>query len=152
MARLADEEGCCSTSPAAASCTSRSRAGVPADVVHVHGNNKSVDELRAAIEAGVRHVVVDSFDELDRLDALHADGAAGAGRAAARSRPASTPTPTSTSPPARTTRSSASTWRNGDAARAVDRARRSPSVELVGLHCHIGSNVFAADSFAGRPR
>ena len=37
---------------------------------------------------------------------------------------------------------------NGDALRAVDRARRSPSVELVGVHCHIGSNVFEASSFA----
>ena len=37
---------------------------------------------------------------------------------------------------------------NGDALRAVDRARRSTSVELVGVHCHIGSNVFEASSFA----
>ena len=37
---------------------------------------------------------------------------------------------------------------NGDALRAVDRARRSASVELVGLHCHIGSNVFEASTFA----
>jgi diaminopimelate decarboxylase len=37
---------------------------------------------------------------------------------------------------------------NGDATRAVERARSSASVELVGLHCHIGSNVFAAASFA----
>ncbi len=50
-------------------------AGVPADACTLHGNNKSVDELRAAIEAGVRHIVVDSFDELDRLDALHGAGA-----------------------------------------------------------------------------
>jgi diaminopimelate decarboxylase len=37
---------------------------------------------------------------------------------------------------------------NGDAHRAVDRARRSSSVNLVGVHCHIGSNVFDASSFA----
>ena len=37
---------------------------------------------------------------------------------------------------------------NGDAARAVDRARDSASVNLVGLHCHVGSNVFAAGFFA----
>ena len=36
----------------------------------------------------------------------------------------------------------------GDAARAVARAQRSSAVELIGLHCHIGSNVFAASSFA----
>jgi diaminopimelate decarboxylase len=37
---------------------------------------------------------------------------------------------------------------NGDALKAVDRARQSTSVELVGVHCHIGSNVFKASSFA----
>jgi diaminopimelate decarboxylase len=37
---------------------------------------------------------------------------------------------------------------NGDALRAVDHARRSSAMELVGLHCHIGSNVFEASSFA----
>jgi diaminopimelate decarboxylase len=37
---------------------------------------------------------------------------------------------------------------NGDAMRAVERARRSTAMHLVGLHCHIGSNVFAASSFA----
>ena len=47
-------------------------AGVPADRLVLHGNNKSPDELRAAIDAGVGRIVVDSFDELDRLDALGA--------------------------------------------------------------------------------
>jgi diaminopimelate decarboxylase len=49
-------------------------AGVPADRLVVHGNNKSMDELRQALSARVHHVVVDSFDELDRLDILHAEG------------------------------------------------------------------------------
>jgi diaminopimelate decarboxylase len=34
----------------------------------LHGNNKSVGELTMAIEAGVGRIVVDSFDELDRLE------------------------------------------------------------------------------------
>ena len=37
---------------------------------------------------------------------------------------------------------------NGDATRAIERLRRSPAVDLVGVHCHIGSNVFAASNFA----
>ena len=48
---------------------------MPASACTLHGNNKSIAELRMAVEAGVRYVVVDSFDELDRLDALHAAGA-----------------------------------------------------------------------------
>jgi diaminopimelate decarboxylase len=36
---------------------------------------------------------------------------------------------------------------NGDARKAAQRAKDSPSVQLVGIHCHIGSNVFAAENF-----
>ncbi len=55
-------------------------AGVPPDRLVVHGNNKSVDELRVALAEGAGRIVVDSFDELDRLEALaegvgQADGA-----------------------------------------------------------------------------
>ena len=45
-------------------------AGVPADRLVLHGNNKSMGELREAVAAGVGRIVVDSFDELDRLDSL----------------------------------------------------------------------------------
>ena len=43
-------------------------AGVPAKACVMHGNNKTTEELRTAIVAGVRHIVIDSFDEMDRLD------------------------------------------------------------------------------------
>jgi diaminopimelate decarboxylase len=36
----------------------------------LHGNNKSVDELTAAVKAGVGHVVLDSMTEIERLDAI----------------------------------------------------------------------------------
>ena len=74
MARLAHEEGMLLDVASGGELHVVLAAGVPASACTVHGNNKSLDELRAAIDAGVRHVVVDSFDELDRLDHLHADG------------------------------------------------------------------------------
>ena len=61
---------CCSTSRRVASCTWRWRLGCPASACTLHGNNKSSAELRQALEAGVKHVIVDSFDEFDRIDAL----------------------------------------------------------------------------------
>ena len=100
-----------------------------------------------ALDAGVRHIVVDSFDELDRLDALHAGGTVSRPTCCCASRPASTPTPTSTSPPARTTRSSGSTSATATPPGPPSAPSRSSAVNLVGLHCHIGSNVFAAESF-----
>ena len=60
--------GSTSTSRPAASCTSRCTPGFPAERIVFHGNNKSTDELRAAVDAGVGRIVVDSFDELDRLE------------------------------------------------------------------------------------
>ncbi|MEZ5269107.1 MAG: hypothetical protein R2789_11280 [Microthrixaceae bacterium] len=49
-------------------------AGVPPDRLVLHGNNKAVWELRAALDAGVGRIVVDSEVELDRLESLVADG------------------------------------------------------------------------------
>src|SRR5690606_13427990 len=45
-------------------------AGVPGDRLVMHGNNKSEAELRAALDAEVGLIVVDSFDEIDRLERL----------------------------------------------------------------------------------
>ena len=46
------------------------RAGFPAERIALHGNNKSSAELVAAVEAGVGAVVLDSFHEIARLDAI----------------------------------------------------------------------------------
>src|SRR4051812_26749769 len=45
-------------------------AGMPPERIGLHGNNKSVSELRRAVEAGVGRIIVDSFDEIERLTAL----------------------------------------------------------------------------------
>ena len=52
------------------------RAGCDPARIYVHGNNKTAAELELAIQTGVGHVIVDSFDEIERLDAM-LDGAAG---------------------------------------------------------------------------
>ena len=46
------------------------RAGFPAARIALHGNNKSAAELAAAVDAGVGRVVLDSFHEIARLDAI----------------------------------------------------------------------------------
>ena len=122
-------------------------AGVPAASCVMHGNNKSGDELRLAITTGVRRIVVDSFDELDRLDALHGEGLP-APNILLRVTPgvhAHTHTYIATG---QNDSKFGFNLLNGDAERAALWAQRSSSVNLVGFHCHIGSNVFVADSFA----
>ena len=122
-------------------------AGVPADRLVLHGNNKSMGELRQAVEAGVGRIVVDSFDELDRLDALHAETGARP-RVLLRFTPgveAHTHTYLVTGADDSKFGFTVST---GAAAAAMERARASDSVEVVGVHSHIGSQVFEASSFA----
>lgn len=147
MARLAHDEGLLLDVATGGELHVALRAGVPAAACVLHGNNKSLGELRTAVGAGVRHIVVDSFDELDRLDRLHAEGLP-VPRVQLRITPgvaAHTHEYVSTG---QDDSKFGFTLSTGAAHEAIERARRSASVELVGLHCHIGSNVFRAASFA----
>jgi len=148
MARLAFEEGLLLDVASGGELHVALAAGVPPAACTLHGNNKSVTELREAIEAGVRHIVVDSFDELDRLDALAAAGAGPPPSVLLRITPGVHAHTHEFIATGQDDSKFGFNLGNGDALRAVDRARRSSSVRLVGLHCHIGSNVFEASSFA----
>ena len=148
MARLAYDEGLLLDVASGGELHVALAAGVPASACTLHGNNKSVSELRMAIEAGVRHIVVDSFDELERLDALAAGRVGPAPKILLRVTPGVHAHTHEFIATGQDDSKFGFNLGNGDALRAVDRARRSASVELVGVHCHIGSNVFEASSFA----
>ncbi len=122
------------------------QAGFPAERIHFHGNNKTPAELTMALDEGVGRIVVDNFHELDALERLAAER-----------------------------RVRVSLWlrlspgidvhthvyrKTGlldskfgfpletDAAEgAVGRAMASPHLELVGLHAHIGSQIFDLEPF-----
>ncbi len=147
MARLAHEEGLLLDVASGGELHVALAAGVPPSSCTFHGNNKSLDELRTAVSLGVRTIVVDSFDELDRLDRLHGEGSA-APDVLLRVTPGVHAHTHHYIATGQDDSKFGFNLANGDAARAVERARRSPSVNLVGLHCHIGSNVFAAGFFA----
>jgi hypothetical protein len=121
-------------------------AGVdPAKLIH-HGNNKSEAELDRALEIGLGRIVVDSFDELERLERL----------AAARDTVAQvwlriTPgIDAHTHEYVRTGHDDAKfgfTLSLGLADRAILAARDLEHVEVVGIHAHIGSQIFGTDPF-----
>jgi diaminopimelate decarboxylase len=119
---------------------------VPAERCVLHGNNKSVDELRFAMRAGVRHINVDSFEEMARIESLVAEGFA-----PPRVHLRITPGVHAHTHEYITTGQDDSKFGfnlgSGDAADAVRQAKDSRAMHLTGLHCHIGSNVFAAESF-----
>ena len=147
MARLAYDEGMLLDVASGGELHVVLAAGVPASACTMHGNNKSDAELVMALEAGVRHIVIDSFDELDRLEVLHAGGTVTAPDVLLRITPGVHAHTHEYIATGQDDSKFGFNLGNGDAARAADRASRSSAVNLVGLHCHIGSNVFAADSF-----
>ncbi len=147
MARLAYEEGLGIDVASGGELQVCLSAGVPADKLVFHGNNKSINELRTAIEAGIGRIVVDSFDEFDRLDALAAEGVA-APKVLLRITPGVKAETHEFIATGQDDSKFGFTVSTGAADRAVERARNSDSVELVGIHAHIGSQVFRVDSFA----
>jgi diaminopimelate decarboxylase len=108
--------------------------------VYMHGNNKSEAELRYALERGVGTIVVDSFDEIERLERL----AAGSQQVMIRVTPGIEPT----------THAYIQTGQEdskfgfgvGEVPAAVKRCRAA-GLEVTGLHAHIGSQVFDLDAF-----
>lgn len=122
-------------------------AGVPADACVMHGNNKSVGELAMAMTAEIRHIVVDSFDEMDRIEQLVADGLP-APSVLIRVTPGVHAHTHEFIATGQDDSKFGFNLANGDALRAVRRAEASAAMRLVGTHCHIGSNVFDASGFA----
>ncbi len=108
------------------------RAGVPGERLVVHGNNKDDDELRAAVEAGARFVVLDALDEVERA------AAAGVERVLVRVTPG---IEADTHPAIRTAHHGSKFGLPPDQALEAIAAARDAGLGVAGLHLHIGSQL-----------
>jgi diaminopimelate decarboxylase len=70
VARWVDDEGLCLDVCTGGELAVAQRAGFPGARIGLHGNNKSVAEIRSALEYGVGRIVIDSFEEIERIDAV----------------------------------------------------------------------------------
>jgi diaminopimelate decarboxylase len=109
-----------------------SRAGVPGERVVVHGNNKSDEELRAAVQARVHLVVLDAEDEVPRA------AAAGVGRVLVRVTPG---IEADTHAAIRTAHHGSKFGLPPDDALRAIAAAREAGLDAVGLHVHVGSQL-----------
>jgi diaminopimelate decarboxylase len=146
MARIAHEEGMLLDVATGGEMRVALAAGVPGESLVVHGNNKSLDELRLALEVGAGRIVVDSFEEMDRIDGLVGDGHA----------PPDVLVRINPGIEAHTheyLRTGAVDSKfgfglaAGRAAEAVERVTASASMQFKGVHAHIGSQVFETSFF-----
>ena len=146
MASLAAEEGMHLDVATGGELHVALQAGARPERLVLHGNNKSDLELQMALDAGVGRIVVDSFDELDRVERLVQEGRP-APRVLIRINPG---IDAHTHEYLRTGAADSKfgfSLTDGAADRAIERAAASGAMDLVGLHAHIGSQVFVVDSF-----
>lgn len=121
-------------------------ADFPADRITVHGNNKSVAELTAAVTAGVGHIVLDSEIEIERLDAIA--GAAGVVQdVLVRVTPGVEAHTHEFISTAHEDQKFGLSLVSGAAMEAVRRVFATDNLRLVGLHCHVGSQIFDVAGF-----
>ncbi len=145
-ARIAASEGMCLDVSGGGELACARAAGFPMERVFVHGNNKTPAELREAIEAGVGRIVVDSRIELARVS----DIASELGVEQPIYLRITPGVEAETHEYIRTGCEDSKfgfTMLDDFAFRCVKDALEAPNVRLVGLHCHIGSQVFALHSF-----
>jgi diaminopimelate decarboxylase len=146
IARWIDEEGLgldvCTGGELAVAVAAR----FPAERISVHGNNKSVGEINTAVLIGAGHVIVDSFAEIERV--------ALAARAAGRVQPVLVRVTVGVEAhthefiaTAHEDQKFGFSLRDGSAMRACEAVLYEKSLQLKGVHSHIGSQIFDTAGF-----
>jgi diaminopimelate decarboxylase len=151
MASLAHEEGLALDVSTGGELAVALAAGVPPEDLAMHGSNKSVDEISAALDAGVGRLVVDSFDEIDRLAVILRTRRLSSDRRVAVLVRVSPGVEAHTHEYVMTGQEDSKFGfglDSGAAHEAVEQLRAIDGLEVIGVHAHIGSQIFRVDSFA----
>lgn len=123
------------------------KAGFPAERIHFHGNNKSVDELQQAFDAKIGCIVVDNFYEIELLKEIAREK-----QQSMRVLLRVTPGVEAHTHDFITTGQADSKFgfdlHNGQADQAFELTYNDEYLQLLGLHCHIGSQIFETDGFS----
>jgi diaminopimelate decarboxylase len=119
------------------------KAGFDPDRIHMHGNNKSDEEILFAARTGIRHLILDSFDEIERCERLLDEPQ----RVLIRVTPGIKPSTHDYITTGQLDSKFGFGLEDGLAAKAVERVLASEKLELVGLHAHIGSQIFELEPY-----
>jgi diaminopimelate decarboxylase len=120
------------------------RAGFDPARIHMHGNNKSDEEIRFAARAGVGHLILDSFDEIERCERLLEKPQ----DVLIRVTPGVKPSTHDYIQTGQLDSKFGFGIEDGLAAQAIERVLGSDVLNLVGLHAHIGSQIFELEPYA----
>ncbi|OGX68393.1 MAG: diaminopimelate decarboxylase [Paenibacillus sp. RIFOXYA1_FULL_44_5] len=146
MCRIAEEEGLSLDVVSDGELYTALEAGFPAERIHFHGNNKTPDEISMALDAKIGCFVVDNFVEMKLLNALAAEKGQKV-NVLLRITPgveAHTHEYISTG---QTDSKFGFDLSNGTAFQAVEEALQMSQLQLLGVHSHIGSQIFEVEGF-----
>ncbi|MUG44743.1 diaminopimelate decarboxylase [Paenibacillus woosongensis] len=146
MCRVVEEEGLSLDVVSEGELYTALQAGFPAERIHFHGNNKTLDELEMAISAGIGCFVVDNFTELHMLQAIAAEKGV-AVNVLLRVTPGVEAHTHEFISTGQTDSKFGFDIGNGSAKEAVELASGSLNLRLLGLHSHIGSQIFEVEGF-----
>jgi diaminopimelate decarboxylase len=147
MARIVAEEGLNMDVASLGELYVALQAGFPPERIALHGNNKSSEELRMAMESGIGHIVVDNFLELEMLTRMARERGTTA-EVMVRAAPGVDP---HTHRLIRTGQSDTKFGFNiadGSALNAIRQILATPELRFLGIHCHIGSQLLDAETHA----
>ena len=120
------------------------KAGVDPKRIFMHGNNKTEVELRYAFESEIGYLVLDSFAEIERAERLVSRSQ----DVLIRVTPGIKPSTHSYIQTGQLDSKFGFGLEDGQAAEAVRRVRESRRLNLVGIHAHIGSQIFELEPYA----
>jgi diaminopimelate decarboxylase len=119
------------------------RAGFDPARIHMHGNNKSDEEILFAARSGVGHLILDSFDEIERCERLLESPQ----DVLIRVTPGIKPSTHDYVQTGQLDSKFGFGLEDGLAARAIERVLSSDVLNLTGLHAHIGSQIFELEPY-----
>jgi diaminopimelate decarboxylase len=147
MCRVVHEEGCMVLCASGGELAIALAAGVPASRIQVHGNNKTLEELTEAIEAGVDRIIADSLLELRRISGI-ATARGVVQPVLLRITPGVKPATHGYIQTGQEDSKFGFGLNHGLAMEAVRTAVSLPGVRFAGLLMHIGSQIFALQSYS----
>lgn len=146
MCRIMKEEGIGLDVVSGGELYTAASVDFPMEDVCFHGNNKTDEELSLALEKKVGRIIVDNIYELERLDKL-AEKAGVTASIMYRIKPGIDAHTHDFVKTGQIDSKFGFALETGEAFEAVKAAIKLPNIDLVGLHCHIGSQIFDIDPF-----
>lgn len=146
MYRIANDEGIGVDTVSGGEIYTALSAGFPAENIFFHGNNKTNAELRFATEKNIGHIVIDDFEEINRLNSIAGEMGKTV-KVMLRIKPGIDAHTHDFIKTGQNDCKFGFTLETGEALEAAKKAIAAENLNLTGFHCHIGSQIFSTEPF-----